>query len=65
MNVRFQTLLIALAAMLVPRAVRAEVFLLANGGRIEGQWLNQEAEPLIMYEIAMSGGGRLTVRIRW
>ena len=40
---------------------RAEVFLLRSGGRIEGTWLNRQQGVPQQYEIAMPGGGRVTL----
>lgn len=61
MLTRFRILVILSCVLACPIRARAEVFVLTNGGRIEGSWVNRETEPLVMYEIAMSGGGRLTL----
>ncbi|MFO7902137.1 MAG: HEAT repeat domain-containing protein [Planctomycetota bacterium] len=54
-------LLIAIPVALATVHVRADVFLLTHGGRIEGEWLNSEADPPSTYEIATQGGGHLTL----
>ncbi len=54
-------LLVGLTALSLNTPARGEVFLLHSGGRIEGQWLNQDQEPLAMYEIALTSGGHLTL----
>ncbi len=40
---------------------QAAVFLLANGGQIEGQLLNPDQQPRTRYEIEMPDGGRVTL----
>ncbi len=52
---------IALTVWLTAPAVRGEVFLLTNGGRIEGEWVNRGTEPPAMYEIEMVDGGHVTL----
>jgi len=40
-------------------SARAAVFLLTNGGQIEGRLLNPEQQPRSEYQIEVTGGGRL------
>ena len=56
------------------RVVRGDVFLLENGGRIHGRWLNRRDGPAATYEIQTPYGGRVilaasqvrqTIRRRW
>lgn len=54
-------LLIALPIALTAVNARAEVFVLTEGGRIEGDWLNSETDAPSTYEIGISGGGHLTL----
>ncbi len=61
MSARYLATLILLFGAFPIVELRAEVFVLANGGRIEGEWLNRNAEPLVMYDIATTGGGRMTL----
>ncbi len=61
MNKRFLLTVIALAGCLPVSVMRGEVFMLANGGRIEGEWMNRESDSPAMYEIEMVDGGRLTL----
>ncbi len=61
MNNRYLTFLIPLAALLATTPAQGETFVLTNGGRIEGEWLNHETKPLIAYEIATTSGGRITL----
>ena len=49
------TIVIAIGAA----GARADVFLLTNGGRIEGNWLNPGQQPIRTYEVELPGGGRL------
>lgn len=46
---------------LVGPELRAETFILAHGGRIEGRWLNSEGELNENYDIELHGGGRITL----
>ncbi len=61
MSVRFLILLVLLFGAVPTADIQAEIFVLANGGRIDGDWLNRDSKPLIMYEIATVGGGRITL----
>lgn len=49
------------AAALACSAASADVFLLHQGGKLEGEWLNRAAPSSEVYEIETSGGGRLTL----
>ena len=42
-------------------AARGDVFLLTNGGRVEGQWLNRDEPQRQNYQIRLSSGGQLTL----
>ncbi len=61
MKTRLLTLLMATTFACVALDAHAAIFLLTNGGRLEGEWLNRDTEPLVMYEITTTGGGRLTL----
>ena len=50
---------LAMLVMLPPAT--AEVFLLRNGGRIEGELLNAEQNPRTSYVISLSNGGQITL----
>ncbi len=43
-------------------AARADVFVLNQGGRIEGVWLNPDESPRISYQVQTGFGGRLTLQ---
>jgi hypothetical protein len=47
--------------MLVGGTLRADVFRLRHGGRIEGEWLNRDTPNVEHYEIGLAHGGRVTV----
>ena len=54
--------LMILGGLLAGRvAARGEVFLLTNGGRVEGQWLNRDEHQRQNYQIRLSSGGQLTL----
>ncbi len=53
--------LLVLSITWIAVPARAEVFLLAHGGRVEGQWLNQDDKQSAVYEIEMADGGRITL----
>jgi len=55
------TVLVMLILLPAPVSGQVDVFMLANGGRIEGKWLNRESESPVSYEIALSDGGQLTL----
>lgn len=40
---------------------RAEVFVLTNGGRVEGEWLNREESPRTSYVLQTPLGGQVTL----
>ncbi len=42
-------------------AADAEVFQLANGGRIEGEWLNRDDPHPQQYQIQLTSGGKVTL----
>ena len=52
---------LAVPCLSLCRAVRADMFVLANGGRIEGAWLNPDESPRASYQIETPFGGRLTL----
>jgi hypothetical protein len=48
--------IVAVALLLAPAgSLRADIFVLETGGRIEGQWLNQGEQPLTKYEVRRGG----------
>ena len=55
-------LIVSIATLLAasPAAV-AEVFILTNGGRVTGEWLNREETPREKFVIRTPGGGRITL----
>jgi hypothetical protein len=54
-------LLVALHLLAVATVAQADVFVLANGGRIEGAWLNPDESPRTSYQVETTFGGRLTI----
>jgi hypothetical protein len=40
----------------LPASASADLFLLRNGGQIEGEWLNREEQPLTAYQVKTSQG---------
>ncbi len=56
-----------LLALMIPATwsatstVRGEVFLLTNGGRVEGEWINRSPDTPAMYEIDLADGGHVTL----
>jgi HEAT repeats len=44
------------AALLPPASLRADTFLLASGGQVQGEWLNQEEAPLVRYVVRQPSG---------
>ncbi len=50
-----------LAAMLSCSALQAETFVLNDGGRIDGQWLNVDEKPQTKYVVRSSAGATLTL----
>lgn len=63
-----RSIVLVIAAALVaplgwasPTAARGEVFLLTNGGRVEGDWLNREESPRKTYALRTPLGGELTL----
>jgi hypothetical protein len=59
MNLRFLSLI---AVFVLPAAAaRADVFLLRDGGRIDGQWLNADEKPQTKFLIRTAGGATLTL----
>ncbi len=62
MKRRLSVLLLALALGLGwSSAAPGEVFILANGARLEGELLNPDQKPRETYEINTPGGGRITL----
>ena len=51
---------VAVTCILAPQ-VRAEVFLLTHGGRVEGEWRNKDGAPHETYEIETPDGGKITL----
>jgi hypothetical protein len=51
---------VALLALLAPGAA-AEVFVLAGGGRIEGELLNRDESPRRRYVVRVAGGATMTI----
>lgn len=60
-KLRTACLSLAVPCLALCGAVRADLFVLANGGRIEGAWLNPDESPRASYQIATPFGGRLTL----
>jgi len=54
---RLSTYLILIALFLAasPSRLPADIFVLESGGRIEGEWLNRDEQPLTKYAIRTSG----------
>src|SRR5207248_10787529 len=38
-------------ALIISRAASADIFILESGGRVEGEWLNREEQPLTAYAV--------------
>jgi hypothetical protein len=55
--------LVAVAGLLAAfgQTARAEVFVLVNGGRVEGEWLNRDEPKRQNYVVRLSSGGKLTL----
>ena len=51
----------ALVLLAVIRPAAGEVFLLRNGGRIEGELVNADQKPRTSYIISLPNGGQLTL----
>jgi hypothetical protein len=45
----------------VPAAARADVFLLASGGQVEGEYLNRDELPRTRYVVRLESGGELVL----
>jgi hypothetical protein len=59
---RFSTICIVCALLLAAAPVAlGDVFILTNGGRIEGELANPDEKPRRTYEVQMAGGGRVTL----
>jgi hypothetical protein len=54
-----RTLAVSFAVLLLTDCLHADVFLLENGGRIHGRWVNRQESPVTTYEIRTAAGGRL------
>jgi hypothetical protein len=50
-----------LLSMSIVSSLRGEVFMLAGGGQIAGEWLNRDEKPRQNYVIRAEGGGRITL----
>lgn len=50
-----------LLGSLAASAARADVFVLAGGGRVEGEWLNQSEQPLTKYLVRTADGVTLSL----
>lgn len=61
-KVRGVSLLAAVHVLLWISAAQADVFVLNQGGRIEGVWLNPDESPRLSYQVEMPFGGRLTLQ---
>ncbi|MBN2580886.1 MAG: hypothetical protein JXB10_18010 [Pirellulales bacterium] len=56
--------LLPVAVLLFPgilSPLRGEVFLLTQGGRVEGEWINREERPRRNYVVRVDGGARITI----
>lgn len=55
------TILLAGSFWLLPGtdAARGEIFELASGGEIRGNWINRDERPLVSYLVELPSGGRL------
>jgi hypothetical protein len=42
---------------------RADVFLLENGGRVEGEWVNRQEQPLLAYRVRTTAGVQLRLEV--
>jgi hypothetical protein len=52
------TLCLIIAALLVASStapLAADIFILESGGRIEGEWLNRDEQPLVAYAVRSNG----------
>lgn len=58
---RIAAVLVAVLGWQSFSAARGEVFLLASGGRIEGDWLNRDESPRKTYVVQTPLGGQLTL----
>ena len=58
---RLLVLIVGPVVAIWPCAVLAEVFLLANGGRVEGELLNPDQKPRESYLVRTVTGGQLTL----
>ena len=59
-----RTLICALVAcvwLCIPEPGRGEIFVLSNGGKLEGTWLNPSQKKPESYEIETPSGGRITL----
>ena len=53
---RFILLVLLTASVLSPAPLRADIFHLASGGKVEGEWLNKEEKPLLRYVVKQPSG---------
>ena len=58
---RFSGGLAASLALAFLSTANADIFLLRSGGRLEGDLVNADQKPRTTYEIALAGGGRITL----
>lgn len=56
-----QSLLVIAAVIFSAEVVRADIFLLSDGGRIDGQWLNADEKPQTKYQIRAANGATVTL----
>ena len=57
-SLQFAVLLMATG---MASAARGEVFVLDNGGRVSGEWVNRHEKPRQNYVVRLKGGGRVTL----
>ncbi len=57
------TLLIALLLCAGPEFARADLFRLASGGQVEGEWVNREENPVTQYVIRPPSGMVVKLRV--
>lgn len=61
MSFRYTLVFVVAFVATVVASARADVFVLKNGGRIQGQWLNSDQKPAGKYVIRTAAGVELTV----
>ena len=55
---------IAAAIALICNQASADIFLLENGGQVEGEWINCDEQPLTWYDVKTSAGVRLRLELK-